>query len=123
MEKSPETVLEHEEEGRGLLAPMTVSIDDDGLDENDPRRVEVRQWLSSNPNPTPVQLAQAGLVAPHLPKPWGLGADANHQLLIDDELKRADVRLPINPIGIGWAGPTILYAGTEEQQQRWYPSC
>ena len=61
MEKSPETVLEHEEEGRGLLAPMTVSIDDDGLDENDPRRVEVRQWLSSNPNPTPVQLAQAGL--------------------------------------------------------------
>jgi len=121
MEKSPETVLEHEEEGRGLLAPMTVSIDDDGLDENDPRRVEVRQWLSSNPNPTPVQLAQAGLVAPHLPKPWGLGADANHQLLIDDELKRADVRLPINPIGIGWAGPTILYAGTEEQQQRWLP--
>jgi alkylation response protein AidB-like acyl-CoA dehydrogenase len=100
---------------------MTVSIDDDGLDENDPRRVEVRQWLSSNPNPTPVQLAQAGLVAPHLPKPWGLGADANHQLLIDDELKRADVRLPINPIGIGWAGPTILYAGTEEQQQRWLP--
>ena len=121
MEKSPETVLEHEEEGRGLLAPMTVSIDDDGLDENDPRRVEVRQWLSSNPNPTPVQLAQAGLVAPHLPKPWGLDADANHQLLIDDELKRADVRLPINPIGIGWAGPTILYAGTEEQQQRWLP--
>jgi len=114
-------VLEHEEEGRGLLAPMTVSIDDDGLDENDPRRVEVRQWLSSNPNPTPVQLAQAGLVAPHLPKPWGLDADANHQLLIDDELKRADVRLPINPIGIGWAGPTILYAGTEEQQQRWLP--
>ena len=121
MEKSPEAVLEHEEEGRGLLAPMTVSIDDDGLDENDPRRVEVRQWLSSHPNPTPVQLAQAGLVAPHLPKPWGLGADANHQLLIDDELKRADVRLPINPIGIGWAGPTILYAGTEEQQQRWLP--
>jgi alkylation response protein AidB-like acyl-CoA dehydrogenase len=121
MEKSPEAVLEHEEEGRGLLAPMTVSIDDDGLDENDPRRVEVRQWLSSNPNPTPVQLAQAGLVAPHLPKPWGLDADANHQLLIDDELKRADVRLPINPIGIGWAGPTILYAGTEEQQQRWLP--
>jgi alkylation response protein AidB-like acyl-CoA dehydrogenase len=100
---------------------MTVSIDDDGLDENDPRRVAIREWLTSHPNPTPVQLAEAGLVAPHLPKPWGLGADANHQLLIDDELKRANVRLPINPIGIGWAGPTILYAGTEEQQQRWLP--
>jgi alkylation response protein AidB-like acyl-CoA dehydrogenase len=114
-------VLEYEEEGRGLLAPMTVSIDDDGLDENDPRRVAIRQWLSAHPDPTSVQLAEAGLVAPHLPRPWGLGADAIHQLLIDDELKRANVRLPINPIGIGWAGPTILYAGTEEQQQRWLP--
>ena len=121
MKKSPNTVLEDEEEGRGLLAPMTVSIDDDGLDANDPRRVAIREWISSHPNPTPVQLAEAGLVAPHLPKPWGLGADANHQLLIDDELKRANVRLPINPIGIGWAGPTILYAGTTEQQQRWLP--
>ena len=121
MKKSPETVLEDEEEGRGLLAPMTVSIDDDGLDVHDPRRVAIREWLTSHPNPTPVQLAEAGLVAPHLPKPWGLGADANHQLLIDDELKRANVRLPINPIGIGWAGPTILYAGTEEQQGRWLP--
>ena len=121
MKKSPDTVLEDEEEGRGLLAPMTVSIDDDGLDANDPRRVAIREWISSHPNPTPVQLAEAGLVAPHLPKPWGLGADANHQLLIDDELKRANVRLPINPIGIGWAGPTILYAGTAEQQERWLP--
>ena len=121
MKKSPEVVLDLEEEGRGLLAPMTVSIDDDGLDENDPRRIAVREWLSSHPNPTPVQLAEAGFVAPHLPKPWGLGADANHQILIDDELKRANVRLPINPIGIGWAGPTILYAGTEAQQHRWLP--
>jgi alkylation response protein AidB-like acyl-CoA dehydrogenase len=121
MKKSPEAVLELEEEGRGLLAPMTVSIDDEGFDENDPRRVAIREWLSSHPSPTPVQLAEAGLVAPHLPRPWGLGADANHQLLIDDELKRANVRLPINPIGIGWAGPTILYAGTLEQQKRWLP--
>jgi alkylation response protein AidB-like acyl-CoA dehydrogenase len=121
MKKSPDAVLEIEEEGRGLLAPMTVTIDDEGLDEDDPRRRSIREWLASHPNPTPVQLAEAGLVAPHLPPPWGLGADANHQLIIDDELKRADVRLPINPIGIGWAGPTILFAGTETQQQRWLP--
>jgi alkylation response protein AidB-like acyl-CoA dehydrogenase len=120
MKKSPEAVLDVEE-GRGLLAPMTVAIDDDGLDENDPRRLAIREWLSSHPNPTAPQLAEAGLVAPHLPPPWGLGADANHQLIIDDELRRANVRLPINPIGIGWAGPTILYAGTEEQQRRWLP--
>jgi alkylation response protein AidB-like acyl-CoA dehydrogenase len=117
--KKREAVLEHEE-GRGLLAPMTVTIDDD-LNQDDPRRAAVREWLAEHPNPTPTQLAEAGLVAPHLPRPWGLGADATYQLLIDDELKRANVRLPINPIGIGWAGPTILYAGTEAQQRRWLP--
>jgi len=121
MKKSPQAVLEHDEEGRGLLAPMTISLDDDGVDERDPRRVALREWLSAHPDPTPVQLARAGLVAAHLPRPWGLGADATHQLIIDDELRRAKVRLPINPIGIGWAGPTILYAGTDTQQQRWLP--
>ena len=29
------------------------------------------------------------------------------------------MRRPINPIGIGWAGPTLMYAGTEEQKERW----
>ena len=27
----------------------------------------------------------------------------------------------MNPIGAGWAGPTLLVAGSEEQQQRWLP--
>ena len=58
-------------------------------------------------------------MAPHWPKPWGLGADPVHQLLIDEELRRAGVRRPDNPIGIGWAGPTILHAGTEAQRQRY----
>lgn len=43
----------------------------------------------------------------------------DYQLLIDDELRRAGVTRPINPIGIGWAGPTILVAGTPEQKDRW----
>ena len=39
--------------------------------------------------------------------------------MIDEELRRKGVRRPINPIGIGWAGPTLMYAGTEEQKDRW----
>ena len=67
------------------------------------------------------RLAAAGYTAPHWPRPWGLGASAAEQLVIDEELRRAGVRRPENPIGLGWAGPTLVLAGTEEQQQRWLP--
>jgi alkylation response protein AidB-like acyl-CoA dehydrogenase len=86
--------------------------------EDDPRRARVREWLIDHPSPSGRELAEAGYVAPHWPRPWGLEADPIHQLIIDDELSRAGVRRPVNPIGIGWAGPTILYAGTDEQKQR-----
>jgi alkylation response protein AidB-like acyl-CoA dehydrogenase len=89
--------------------------------EDDPRRRDVREWLAEHPAPSGRELADAGLVAPHWPEPWGRGADPVHQLVIDDELRRAGVRRPTNPIGIGWAGPTLLYAGSEEQQRRWLP--
>ncbi len=87
--------------------------------ENDPLRVEVRSWLRDHANPAGRQLAEAGYVAPHWPKPWGLNAGPMGQLIVDDELRRAGVDRPINPIGIGWAGPTLLHAGTEKQQKRY----
>src|SRR5687767_4614841 len=67
------------------------------------------------------RLAAAGYTAPHWPRPWGLGASPAEQLVIDEELRQAGVRRPENPIGIGWAGPTLVLAGTEEQQERWLP--
>ncbi len=87
--------------------------------DDDPGRLEVRRWLADHPRPTGRQLAEAGYVVPHWPRPWGLGADPERQLVIDDELRRGGVRRPVNPIGIGWAGPTLLYAGTDEQKERW----
>ncbi|HEV7887601.1 MAG TPA: acyl-CoA dehydrogenase family protein, partial [Acidimicrobiales bacterium] len=87
--------------------------------EDDPRRAEVRAWLAAHPRPSGRDLALAGYVAPHWPRPWGLDADPLHQLLIDAELRAAGVSRPLNPIGIGWAGPTILHAGTEEQKERY----
>ena len=107
--------------GRGLLAPVTASPPSGLIDENDPRRAEIRSWLDDHPNPSGTELAHAGLVAPQWPPPWGRGADVTYQLLIDDELNRAGVHRPVNPIGIGWAGPTLLYAGTPEQHERWLP--
>jgi 3-oxochol-4-en-24-oyl-CoA dehydrogenase len=96
-------------------------VDFDLPADDDPRRLEVRRWLDENPTPTGRQLAEAGLVAPHWPRPWGLDADPVHQLVVDDELRRAGVRRPVNPIGVGWAGPTLLHAGTDEQKDRYLP--
>ncbi|HVF32926.1 MAG TPA: acyl-CoA dehydrogenase family protein [Acidimicrobiales bacterium] len=86
---------------------------------DDPRRVEVREWLAANPKPTGMELARAGYVVPHWPAPWGKDADPVHQLIIDEELRRAGVSRPGNPIGIGWAGPTIVHAGTQAQKDRY----
>ncbi|MHB1138260.1 MAG: acyl-CoA dehydrogenase family protein, partial [Microthrixaceae bacterium] len=89
--------------------------------DDDPRRIAVRDWLGEHPEPTGEQLAAAGYVAPHWPEPFGLAADPIHQIIIDEELRSAGVRRPVNPIGIGWAGPTLLAAGSPEQQQRYLP--
>lgn len=86
---------------------------------DDARRQAVRAWISDNPAPTPRQLAESGYVAPHWPEPYGLGADPIHQLIIDDELSRARITRPSNQIGIGWAAPTIIFAGTQEQKDRY----
>jgi alkylation response protein AidB-like acyl-CoA dehydrogenase len=67
------------------------------------------------------RLAEAGYVAPQWPKPWGLDAGPVQQLVIDEELSAARAPRPLNPIGIGWAGPTLLVAGTQDQQDRYLP--
>ena len=59
-----------------------------------PTRRLVREWVAANPHPTGRQLAEAGYVVPHWPRPWGLEADPIDQLVIDDELAKAGVRRP-----------------------------
>jgi alkylation response protein AidB-like acyl-CoA dehydrogenase len=90
-------------------------------DDDDPGRLAVRALLAEHPVPTGRQLADAGLVCPHWPRPWGLDADPLMQLAIDEELARAGVVRPENQIGTGWAGPTIVAAGSPEQQARFLP--
>ena len=91
-------------------------------------RVAVRAFLTAtlgpDGRPPPdwfARLAAAGYTAPHWPPPWGVGASPAGQVVIDEELRGAGVGRPENPIGIGWAGPTLVLAGTDEQQQRWLP--
>jgi len=64
-----------------------------------------------------VRLAAEGLLAPHWPRPWGRGAGAVEQLLVDSELRAAGVDVPDLVIG-AWALPTIIGHGSPEQQER-----
>ncbi|KAA8970400.1 acyl-CoA dehydrogenase [Mycobacterium sp.] len=66
-------------------------------------------------------LAEAGLLAPHWPKPHGRSAGPAEQLLIDQEMSAAGVERPDLVIG-WWAAPTILEHGTPEQVQRFVPA-
>ncbi|GLI96667.1 acyl-CoA dehydrogenase [Sphingobium sp. BS19] len=91
--------------------------------ENDPRRLEVRRWFQDNPNPSYQQLAEKGYTVPHWPAPWGLSADPETQLIIEDEIKRAGIAHPmsINSIAVNQCGQSLLVYGTEEMRQRFLP--
>lgn len=65
-------------------------------------------------------LAEAGLLAPHWPKPYGREASPAQQLVIDQELEAAGVVRPDLSIG-WWAAPTILGQGTPEQIEKFIP--
>jgi alkylation response protein AidB-like acyl-CoA dehydrogenase len=67
-----------------------------------------------------IALAEAGLQAPHWPRPWGREASPAEQLLIDQELAKAGVERPDLVIG-WWAAPTILEHGSPEQIERFVP--
>ncbi len=86
---------------------------------DDPRRVEVRKWFEDHPAPAPAELVDAGFVVPHWPRPYGLDAEPELQLIIEDEMRRAGVSKPVNPIGIGHCGPILVSLASEEQKQRY----
>ena len=87
--------------------------------EDDPRRLEVRRWFEEHPTPTPRELVDAGYVVPHWPRPYGLDAEPELQLIIEDEMRRAGCRKPINPIGIGHCGPILVALASDEQKDRY----
>lgn len=85
-------------------------------------RPRVRGWLDELKE-TPREswnrrIADDGYLVPHWPEPWGLGASAVEQVVIDQEFREAGVRRPHLQVA-AWALPTLIAHGTEAQQQRW----
>jgi alkylation response protein AidB-like acyl-CoA dehydrogenase len=87
--------------------------------EDEPTRTETREFARNLRSTTDirVQLADAGYLMPHWPKPYGRAASPRAQLVIDEELTSAGLRRPDLVVG-AWAIPTILTHGTEDQRKR-----
>jgi alkylation response protein AidB-like acyl-CoA dehydrogenase len=92
-------------------------------DEAEPFRDEIRAVVAEvvaagTGDSQRAALAEAGLIMPHWPQPWGRGASPLEQLVIDEELAAAGVLRPHLAVG-AWALPTLIAHGTEVQQERW----
>ncbi|HET9423528.1 MAG TPA: acyl-CoA dehydrogenase family protein [Nocardioides sp.] len=94
-----------------------VEVDLEGRDE--PIRDGIRQNVAgiAAADDRRTALVDAGYLTPHWPAPYGLGADPVTQIVIDQELAAAEVARPDIVIA-GWALPTILEHGTDEQRER-----
>jgi alkylation response protein AidB-like acyl-CoA dehydrogenase len=69
------------------------------------------------------QLRAAGLLAPHLPSPWGPGFPLARQAIIAEQLARAGApQLSINSVAIVHAAATLLGAGSARQRDRHLPA-
>ena len=80
-------------------------------------RAEVEKITAAPESERRVALAESGLLAPHWPPPYGRGAGAAEQLVVQEELAAAGIERPDLVIG-WWAVPTVLEHGTPEQIER-----
>ncbi len=83
-------------------------------------RAEVAEIATRHGRDRTGALAAGGWVLPHMPRPWGRGAGALEQLIIDAELRAAGLQVPGLAIG-GWVVPALIQYGTPEQQDRFLP--
>ncbi|GAA1771757.1 acyl-CoA dehydrogenase [Nocardioides hankookensis] len=96
-----------------------VQLDLDGRDEpiRDEIRATVERIAALPVEERRAAFVETGYLTPHWPTPYGLGADAVTQVVMDQELARAELTRPDIVIA-GWAVPTILEHGTDEQRER-----
>jgi alkylation response protein AidB-like acyl-CoA dehydrogenase len=94
------------EEHKGEAPPRSGSVED-------PEYVNARRkWQG--------KLAEAGLAGVTWPKEYGgQGLGPIEQVIVGQEISRADVPGILDGIGLGMLGPTLIAHGTDEQKSRY----
>ncbi|MGB3485203.1 MAG: acyl-CoA dehydrogenase [Mycobacterium sp.] len=99
---------------------IDIDLDPDTEKLRDEIRAEVAALKALPRDERTVAIAEAGWVQPHLPKPWGRGAQPIEQIIIAQEFSAGRVRRPVMGIA-AWLIPSIVAFGTEEQKQQFLP--
>ena len=90
--------------------------------EAEPIRDEVRAFAESiadlSADEQRTRLIETGYVMPHWPTPYGRGAGAIEQLVVEQEFATAGITKPAYGI-TAWNILTIIQYGTEDQLERW----
>ena len=90
--------------------------------EAEPVRDEVRAFVAEvkalDPQAQRARLIEAGYAMPHWPEPYGRGAGAIEQLVIEQEFGPAGIKRPAYGI-TGWVILTLIQHATPEQVSRW----
>ena len=77
--------------------------------------VEFSRWWHT-------KLYKAGYVGIAWPKEYGgRGATIMEQVIFNEEMAKHRAPMGAGGLGVGWAGPTIIVAGTEKQKKRFLP--
>lgn len=67
-------------------------------------------------------LYAGGYLGMHFPKEWGgRGASQVEEVILAEELARADAPEHVNFLGLGLCAPALIHHGTEEQRRRFIP--
>ncbi|MDP9846377.1 acyl-CoA dehydrogenase [Streptosporangium lutulentum] len=105
----------------GVSRAMEIDLPDDAAALREGIRAEIAEIAKLEGKDQKRALAKGGYVMPHLAKPWGRDAKPLEQVLIIQELRAAQVKLPQMIIG-AWVVPSIVAYGTPEQQERFLPA-
>jgi alkylation response protein AidB-like acyl-CoA dehydrogenase len=104
----------------GVRRPLQVDLPEAAQ----PLQAQIRDELAAIAALEPLvrirRLAEGGWVTPHLPRPWGRGAEPLEQVIIAQEMKAARLRGPVLAIG-AWVVPALVQYGTPAQQERFLP--
>ena len=105
----------------GAIKPVRVELPDGDAEFRAQVRAELAEISKLTGRERTAALAAGGWVLPHLPRPWGRDAEPLEQLVIDAEMRAADVRAHNLAIG-AWVVPALIQYGTPEQQERFLPA-